>query len=111
MWSTWSLRDQSGRVSTVTPTFLTDSGNTHRQHVVYVVSPRPVGPSLDRNSDISHLSTLRDMLGLLKGFRLLIIESIKASLHEFLLIRARHERKGSSYQDQLDFIDKVAHVP
>src|SRR5436853_3337099 len=88
-----------------------DSGDAHREHVIHVVFLRPVWPSFDRDSDISHLSTLRDMLSLIKGFRLLIIESVYASLHKFFLIRARHERKGASNQDQFHLVDKVAHVP
>src|SRR6266516_7556179 len=88
-----------------------DSGNTHRQHVVYVVSPGPVGPSLARNSDIFDLSLLSNLLGFVKCSRLLAVESVQASLDEFFLIRARHERKGASYQDQFNLVDKVAHVP
>src|SRR5207253_7744540 len=87
-----------------------DSGDPHREHMVYMVSPRPVGPSLDRNSDIFHPSVLCNLLGFIKRSRLLAVESVQASLDEFFLIRARHERKGASNQDQLHLVDKVAHM-
>src|SRR5439155_26577758 len=88
-----------------------DSGNTHREHVVYVVSSRPVGPSLDRDSDIFDLSVLCNLLGFIKRSSLLVVESVQASLDEFFLIRARQKRKRPSYQDQLHLVDKVGHVP
>src|SRR6267143_5077942 len=88
-----------------------DSGDSHREHVIYMVSSRPVWPSLNRNSDISHFSVLSDLLGFFKRCRLVVVESVQASLDEFLLVRARHEGKSASYQDQLNLVDKVSHVP
>src|SRR6266851_7383032 len=88
-----------------------DSGDAHREHMVHMVSTRPVRPSLNRNSDIFHFSVLSDLLSFFKRCRLVVVESVQAAFHESLLVGARHEGKSASYQDQLHLVDKMAHVP
>src|SRR6266852_2707811 len=88
-----------------------DSRNPHREHMVYMVSPRPVRSSLDRNSDIFHFRVLSDLLGFFKRCRLVVVESVLEAFHESLLVRARQEGKSASYQDQLHLVDKMTHVP
>src|SRR5260370_42421464 len=88
-----------------------DSSDAHREHVIYMASPRPVRPGLDRDPDIFHPSVLSDLLGFFKRSRLVVVESVQAAFHESLLVRARHEGKSGSDQDQLNIIDKITHSP
>src|SRR5260370_36797118 len=78
-----------------------DSGDSHREHVIYMVSSRPVWPSLDRNSDIFHFSVLGDLLGFFKRCRLVVVESVPAAFHESLLSRASHVGLSESDHTQL----------
>src|SRR5260370_38644463 len=86
-----------------------DSSDSHREHVIYMVSSRPVWPSLNRNSDIFHFSVLSDLLGFFKRCRLVVVESVQAAFHESLLVRARHEGKSASDQDKLNLVAKMHH--
>src|SRR5713226_3775555 len=88
-----------------------DSSNPHRKHVIYMVPPGPVRPSLNGNSDIFHSSVLSDLLGFFKRCRLVVVECVQAAFHESFLVRSRHEGKSASYQDQLHLVDKMTHVP
>src|SRR5436189_750047 len=77
--------------------------------MIDVASAGPVGAGLDRDAHILDPSILRAHLRLVQRPRVLAVESVQTLFHEVLLVGARHEWESAAYEDQFDFVDRVAH--